>query len=539
MTVTQSLSKPRMARESENPLVELHFGPAAVAWLSDEANVAAWARLESRCPWSVAFLGPDFYRVWVRNYQSTWQPLLLTMTGAHGLNAVMPLGVRGGLVTGAGAHQADYHGWVWDETADGALFLREAFAKIVAGFPRHTVRLRYLPPQTPAEAIEQLRRIPRASIRPSHRHAIKLDRGEIEGSLKKKGNKSKANRIKRGGKLEYRNLGFDEFARWFDDVIEMYDFRQGALINSCPFRDDPSKKAFHLDWIRALPKQLVANGMFLNDKLISILVYVVSKGEVHLAIVAHAPEHGDNSPNKIQMYEHGLTLIGEGFERIDLTPGGEDWKARFSDTPEPIIEFTIHDSSMSAAVTRTSQYLDKLAHKVAADLKVPVSDLKALGRRGAALPGHLWQRMTRAPEQAPARYEVALAGLAVELSPLVRVDPLSLLLDHGPGLAGLDRQSFLSRAWFRIESGARCYVLPGGDGIAALGWQSAADDKDGGRVTLFDFLLRDSESARVLVQSMLFDLKAETADRSITVVVPSSDAVLRGVVEALGGVKIA
>jgi CelD/BcsL family acetyltransferase involved in cellulose biosynthesis len=532
MTVTQSLSKPRMARESENPLVELHAGPAAVAWLSDEANIAAWARLESRCPWSVAFLGPDFYRVWVRNYQNTWQPLLLTMTDAHGLSAVMPLGVRDGLVTGAGAHQADYHGWVWDETADGELFLREAFAKITAAFPRHTVRLRYLPPETPAAAIEQLRRIPRASIRPSHRHTIKLDRGEIEGSLKKKGNKSKANRIKRGGKLEYRNLDLAEFTRWFDDVIEMYDFRQGALINSCPFRDDPSKKAFHLDWIRALPKQLVANGMFLNDKLISILVYVVSKSEVHLAIVAHAPEHGDNSPNKIQMYEHGLTLIG-GFERIDLTPGGEDWKARFSEVPEPIIEFTIHGSSASAAVTRTSQYLDKLAHKVAADLKVPVSDLKALGRRGAALPGNLWQRMTRAPEQAPSRYEIALGPLTVEWSPLIRVDPLSLLLDHGPKLAGVDRQTFLSRAWFRIEGGDRCYVLPGADGIAALAWRSRVDDK------LFDFLLRDSESARVLVQSMLFDLKAENADRSATIVVPQGDAGLRAIVEALGGVRIA
>jgi hypothetical protein len=97
----------------------------------------------------------------------------------------------------------------------------------------------------------------------------------------------------------------------------------------------------------------------------------------------------------------------------------------------------------------------------------------------------------------------------------------------------------LSRAWFRIEGGDRCYVLAGGDGIAALGWRSRADDKDGGRVTLFDVLVRDGESARVLVQSMLFDLKAERADGSATIVVPRGDAVLRDVVEALGGVRIA
>jgi hypothetical protein len=126
-----------------------------------------------------------------------------------------------------------------------------------------------------------------------------------------------------------------------------------------------------------------------------------------------------------------------------------------------------------------------------------------------------------------------LGPLTVEWSPLIRVDPLSLLLDHGPKLAGVDRQTFLSRAWFRIEGGDRCYVLPGADGIAALAWRSRVDDK------LFDFLLRDSESARVLVQSMLFDLKAENADRSATIVVPQGDAGLRAIVEALGGVRIA
>jgi hypothetical protein len=442
------------------------------------------------------------------------------------LVGLFPLVVREGLIAGGGAHQAEYHGWLGDSDCP-VEFLKDAVAGVLREFPDHELRLRYLPPGAPKSAVEMLVHADRrALVQSEDRPLLVLDEAAINETLKKKGNRSKINRLKRLGAYSVRKMEADEFERRIDEIAVMCDFRQGAVNDSCPFTDDVLKRPFHLDWVRSMPREVHVSGMFIGDELISVLIFALSKDEAHIAITAHSPAHADNSPGKIHIYEAALALSREGYSIVDMTPGGDEWKSRFATATDKVVELTVFASARKAAMVRLR--------------RVVSSNLRSAVARGRAVYASLRSRPVRVIDGAEkgagqfAAYSLNRNSQAVSAATRddVRLNALADLLRYGPAVTGQSRQAFLSRALMRMEAGDRCYSLLSHNGLDGLCWSSG----DKTTVRLSDFSILPGVDVRrayaALVQRAASDIAAEAR-----VSLPLNPALL-SVVEEMGFQRI-
>ena len=503
--------------------ISLLTGDEAYAWLAEQSNLTDWRVLYAACSWATSFQTPDFYLVWLRHYAARWRPVLVLGLSNHGrLAGLIPLAIGGGVVTGAGANQAEYHGWLGGDDCPSNFF-KDAVAEVLKKFPGHELRQRYLPPGTPKAAVEALiNGDHRAIAIPQDRPLLALNEGAINETLKKKNNRSKINRLKRLGAYCVRQMDADEFERRIDEIGAMCDFRQGAVNDSCPFLDDTQKRPFHLDWVRSMPRDVHVSGMFVDDQLISILIFALSKREAHIAITAHSPTHAENSPGKIHIYEAALALAREGYSLVDMTPGGDEWKFRFATETDKVIDLTVFASARKAALVRLRRTVGASLRSAAARGRAIFSSVKNADAE------------TKSEAREAVVYSRAATGATVEAadSAEVRVNALSELLRFGPGVARQSRQHFLSGALARMEAGDRCYSLSGRKGVVGLGWRGG----DKSTVRLSDFSTDASSDARriyqAIVQRMIADLKGEASD--IRISVPADDPDLKSIVESLG-----
>lgn len=489
---------------------ELIVGQDAHDWRIRSENRAAWRRLYDACSWSTVFQSPDFFDVWFRHYGATWSPLLvIARRGGAELAGLMPLASRGCMITGVGAHQAEYQGWISHDT-DAEAFADGALNRIAEALPRRSVLLRYLPHGLPSAMLARLdERNARVTVQSYISNEFAIDERAIARSLNKKGNKSKLRRLKRIGHLSLRTLDASAFAEALNEIAAMYDFRRGAINGVCPFLDDPHKGPFHVDWFMSEPHQLHATGLYLDDHIISALVFAVSKSDVHFAISAHAPAYAACSPNKFHIYETALALACAGRRTIDLTPGGDAWKERFSTGRREAWELKLHRSVGRAVLTRTRRRARALANMMLESFGQGFNDARRI-RRAA-------QRAMRAISSVADRtvlFTVDLAELQIEAPRVdVSVDALDLLMRWAPALTGRGRQPFLSEALSRIEGGERCYTVSGSNGLLCLGWMS----KQEGAFLLHDFSVAadaDSDSLRALICRMVSDLKTMSDQNS-------------------------
>jgi hypothetical protein len=240
------------------------------------------------------------------------------------------------------------------------------------------------------------------------------------------------------------------------------------------------------------------------------------------------------------MYEVGLGLIDAGYGRLDMTPGGEDWKERFSSSRETVFELRVHTNAIGAAVARTSEFLDRRLHEIADRMDISIANVRALAQRVSAP-----LRPKTAAVRAEVLYALPLASARAEKDDRLRINPLRDLVTYASALGDARRQAFLSQALTRIQSGQQCFAIVGADGIAGLGWsESDSEDPDdkspaGAKsARLSGFAVASGADAgntyRALVEAMVSELAVRTSDGIARVAVPENDPALRAAVEALG-----
>lgn len=506
------------------PLKLLH-ADEALAWLNEPAHTAAWRRLHADCPWSFPSLSPDYYRIWIHHYGDIWAPLLVLAEDLTGsLLGVFPLAISEGLITGAGAHQAEYQGWLSDE-ADAVDFLDRSLQLLARAFPSHKVKLRYLVPSIPPRFIEDLcRRNPRAIPTYHPRPLMKLDGATVHKALRKKSTRSKVNRLRRLGQLEFRRLTDPtEIAEKLDEIITLYDFRQGAANDVCPFLDDPRKKGFLLEWAaQAANNVLHISCLTLNDEIIGAHIGVIANDEIQLAVLAYSPHYSAFSPGKLQIYHTAGMLAEAGLGWFDLTPGGDPWKERFASDHDTVLALDVYPSVVTAQGLRVKMQLDTTAHSILDRIGISPASLKALLKR-LRRPEPA-RALSRKDAQPPSRNIHRLdperfAGCAADEA--VHTNSLNDLIRYQANGASPDRQTFLRQALSWLESGDTAYTILIGDRLVCSGWLSlepgqtdpveqksgipASDD----RATIHDLSALNGyhDQLTVLVRKIVCDLK--------------------------------
>jgi CelD/BcsL family acetyltransferase involved in cellulose biosynthesis len=323
----------------------LLIGADADSLLRDRAFQQQWNSLYAACPWATIFQCADFVTTWYEVYREPFKPLLIS--------EILPDGSLGGLLTlavsadspqlvFAGAEQAEYHTWL-ARSDNGDTFIAAAMELLRASFSGRTLTFQYLPPTAPKQWLAKgLPWARQSRLATWTRPLMKLGDGEkLRKSLRKSGNKSRLNRMKRLGDVQFEHLhGAADLAAVFDDIIAYYDFRQGAVNDAVYFQADPLRKPFYLALMR-IEDLLHVTVLKVGDRVVAAHLGLRDRKQCVLGIPTHSPFHALHSPGKLQLLMLGVELAQQGFDALDLTPGGDLYKERFATDHDEVHILTV------------------------------------------------------------------------------------------------------------------------------------------------------------------------------------------------------
>ena len=450
-------------------------GPDAHAALKDVDFLSHWAALHRQCPHATAFQTPRFVCGWYAAYRDVWEPVIAESRDAQGaltflwLLAYQP-GTR--VLTHAGAHQAEYHAWLALAGEDSSL-LAAAWSELANTLAFSELRCKYLPAMELADTLQAA--LGSVSIRRHIRPLLRLNTEQIRASFAKKSNKSRFNRLKKLGKLEFRRITDPlELARVFDELIDFYDFRQSAVNHSTPFREDSRKRGFHLDLFSAAPEEVFVTATFLDDRPIAAFWGEASGPTVHLGMLVHSPFLAEHSPGKLHVMQLSEHLLQVGRTVLDLTPGGDAWKERFADDHDEVAEAILHTSMWGRRRAETVDALARHGKQWLGRIGVTPDQVRAgLALLRRAKPAAVIRKIRRwANERREFRVYRGDHALAQRYThdPRVRCNDLGDLLLFQPGESWQSRDGFLSSALARLEEKQSAYTIRLDGRLAHCGW---------------------------------------------------------------------
>ncbi len=325
-------------------LLDLLIGSEAELLLKDRVFHQKWGLLYHNCPWATPCQGVDFVTIWYEVYRELFQPLLLVEMSSDGnLVGLLTLALTrdSKQIVVAGGAQAEYQTCLANPEF-GDVFMEAAMGLLGDHFPSLTLELRYLPPLAPRKWLMTKTWVNSTILETHSRPLMKLGDGEhLRKSLRKSSNKSRLNRLKRLGEVRLELLHTTaELAEILDQTIAYYDLRQGAVNNSQPFQTDSLKKPFHLALMNVKDLLNVAV-LKVGDRLVSAHIGLSDTKQCIWGIPAHSPFHSAYSPGKLLLLMLGIELVNNGFETIDLTPGGDPYKDRFATDYDTVYVLTV------------------------------------------------------------------------------------------------------------------------------------------------------------------------------------------------------
>lgn len=448
-------------------------------------NILDWQQLAQSCPWTTPYLLPDFARMWLQIY-TDWEPLLIINRDSEGqLRGILPLAKQGEHVTGMGAHQAEYQGWLChgDEIA---VSLDQMLEALFGEFPRAHLRLRYVDLALPtSEVYAGLNSRPNMTVTGHSRPLMELDAQSLAATLRKSSNRSKLNRLRRLGTLEFLadEPGAD-VASLLDQVIALYDLRQGAVNGTSPFHEDQDKRLFHLNWLKGHGSGLLFYRLMLDDKVIGALLGVAHGHMVSNAIVASSATLAKHSPGKLIIYMAAEHMLERGFKWLDLTPGGDAWKDRFATCQDQVLQISAWADNASLKRLHRRERIEhaagnllrftglkpqqvrSFAGKVAHKTRHPTATTRHLA---SLMPQTIEYRVYRLADNLERRNSQQLPAQTIEPS----IDSAEDLLLFDSAAVGCRRQDFLAAALERLERGQHCYTIVENGRLVHYGWRAA------------------------------------------------------------------
>lgn len=557
--------------------VETIRGTEADELLAEDEFRLKWSALSEQCPWATAFQTPEFARAWYGTYRGRWEPLLLLCRDADGrLKGLLALAVStsDGKVVVAGTHQAEYHAWICRPDL-GDCFAREVFQTLREQFPSATLTFRYLPPGAPVGWLADPGAKRMCLLKAQSRPLLLFSDGtKIAKSLKKGGNKSRLRRLAKNGPVQLKRVTTpSELEAVFDTVIRCYDARRLAVNGSAPFQNDPLKKPFHLAMMQARGL-LHVTVLMAGDQVASTHVNVCGKKQVHLGLIAHNPLLARQSPGKLHILMLADLLLREGYEQLDMTPGGESYKDRFANDSDRAYTLTLFPTPGARRKAVAYRGVDGVARKILnacgiapAKAKSAVDKLRRLDP--AAVPPalvsfarrRLWSRRETRVYVHP-RADAPADAPADDVPSGFRRDAIEDLLAYRPLRGAASRREFLSASLARIEAGQHVYTYSDGVHLLHFAWlverpaEEVRNDSPpdslpdsprdwprefplspGGAVITHLYTFPEARGrglATLCLRTMMRDAARDARTRATYVAVPAGNAAARRVVEKVG-----
>jgi CelD/BcsL family acetyltransferase involved in cellulose biosynthesis len=527
--------------------MNLIFDKAAVALLRDDEFIRNWKRLYESCQPATAFQEPEFVCAWYNAYQDKWKPLIVyTQNSQAEFTGLLLLAydAQSKTLVHAGGEQAEYQTWL-SLPNEHVKFLSLAWQQLCRQFDFATLRFRYLPSVEPWSDL--LKKLPFAeciALRKRQRPLMTLNADDIKASFAKKSNKSRFNRLKKLGQVEFKRIvDIDELNRIFDEFIAFYDLRQGAVNLSKPFHEDHRKKDFHLDLFQRAGDKAYVTVTYLNGHPVAGFWGTVSKAHVHLGMLMHSPFLAEHSLGKLHLMQLSEQLLTDHYSVLDLTPGSDPWKERFANAHDEVAEAILYRSVLAKRKGELAYSMLDWLRKKANQKGITTAKLRTILKAIKEMrPGNLvnWIRS----DQTFFIYHIDRSLIdQFKQDEKISLNVISDLLDFEPSQVAPSEHGFLSIALARLEAGEKVYTMKSDNRLAFCGWlKSNQEDQQSllpkDSVTLHDLYIHPDFAQSDLYKRSLGHLLNDTfKDQSVQqafVVVPEENKKGRQWVEELG-----
>jgi hypothetical protein len=242
----------------------------------------------------------------------------------------------------------------------------------------------------------------------------------------------------------------------------MYDFRQSALFNKRPFKEDPVKKDFLIELFTQ--DLLHVTVLKVNEIIIAAIIAVRFRDWIYLAgINCHSTVHARwYSPGILQFIMLSKQLVDEGFNYFDLTPGYDAYKEELANEHDEVYELVISNKP----VFRLKRRLRKWVHsRLIAWGKRPMTIELAMKhysylskhRTPASIIKQIFKRFQR-KEKLERFWVQSYALLPAGRIALSKDNICDLQQFSTTKRSALTKWEFLSDAIYRLERGQHCYT---------------------------------------------------------------------------------
>jgi hypothetical protein len=453
---------------------ELVIGKAAIELLENKTFLAGWDELYQSCCWATPYQSKEYVCTWYQLYGESYLPIIIKAQEKDILKGLLTLALpskktkgKKRFIVAAGNFDSDYQTWLSSQT-DGEAFIKTAIFELWKQFPRCELMLKYLPSQTPLNWIKSDNFWQQhCALQPFELPIMDMKAAEISGR-----NKKRVNRINKIGRFECVT-DTDAFSSLLNNQIaQLFDFRQGALFNKNPFRNDPANRKLLLSLFEA--GLLHVSILKINAEIIASVTATIGKKRAYLGgINCHSPLYASYSPGYLHFLLLGQQLAREGVEFFDLTPGYDFYKERLATHHEQVHQLVVTNNLFyfyKRQFRRWFHYRLVQAGKRPMSLELEIRKrLYLLRHRGllACVSGWLknfW------PKSSPKLYLAEPQSVDHDTSILLQKDSLSDLLDFEQHPGKITRWEFLSAAWHRFEQGGHCYTWAEGGRLLACVW---------------------------------------------------------------------
>jgi CelD/BcsL family acetyltransferase involved in cellulose biosynthesis len=318
--------------------------------LKNQQFLDEWKRLSEKDNKVTVIQEPAFVCTWYLQYRRVYSPVLVLGYDQNDqLVGLMPLAIslQYRYLTHAGDEQAEYHGWISEEKFDQE-FPIQALVKIKNELDLREWQWRCIPPKANTNwlyskhlAREKVYINSRTLESPILTVTNKAKVGKINAN---KSIKTKMNRFKKRGDFNITRITDKQQAnKLFDTLAKQTDLRQQIIHQVAPFTVDKNKKQFFVERMN-YPQDNHFTVLWSNDNPIAFHFGACDSDTVYLGLSSFDIQESKNSPGTLHLIKFIEMIEKEGYKYFDLTPGGDQYKERFSDDHQELVQPTYYFS---------------------------------------------------------------------------------------------------------------------------------------------------------------------------------------------------
>lgn len=560
--ISDSESHQRAGRARIEFAVSVETGSNVLPSITDRAFATEWQQVAKEDRKFTVLQEPAFVVSWYRQHEPLFEPVVCLGRGAGGrLVGVMALARSRvtGAMTHAGDFHADYHGWTALPEVDD-LFPVECLIVLKRTFALREWGWNWLPPGTStaflsARSLAENRIFVTSRTAPSPVWNLE-DAERLSELSKTKSIRNQINRFKKRGDFTLERVRDKKRTRDLMGVLRAQcDFRQEVTQGIRPFADNPCKEPFFVGR-QDFPEANHFTVLWSAGRPVSFHFGACSKGTLLLGLTAYDPTESRNSPGKVHLIELARMLGEEGIRRIDLTPGGDQYKEFIANESQDLTIPTFYFSRTAKVLAETRGLLRKAAKELLALTPIRPAALSAAVSRLRDLPARLRSVTTRKLVRRIMRIfceDIVYRQYSIRCShepaagardPEVSVQRYEDLLAY-PHPSPRDRRTMLSDAMKRFASGETLYSVARGGQLLHYGWiarggqthflqgVNVSFDSPADSAVLYDFFTHPGFRGQGLYQrnlrQMLRDLAESGVQRAFIGVLEGNDSSRRAI----------